>query len=214
MNFIEIQSVISKKIGCKVSQTDIASALNVTRQNVNKRLKNNSELAYDEILALENYFQIVLIESDDFSQNEKDGNKNKILKLKYYSELSGKIESNTFILSKSTQNIIISPNCINNYMPQAEYFVLNANSDCMEPDIKLKDLLIIEYKTEKQITDNEIYIFYYNNQFFIKRLIRNINELIIKSDNEKSYYKVDMIEKKDMDKIYIIGKIVGLIRKF
>lgn len=214
MNFNEIQNILNEKTGCKVSQSDIAQVLKVTRQNINKRLKNNSELSFNEILEIENYYNISIV-NNNFSKENQNDNFNKILKLKYYKNLSLNNNDDKLKLNE-TKYFISVPLCsISDYSSEKEYIVVNSNTDSMEPVIKSNDLLIIELtNTEQLIEDNSIYVFCYNEQFFIKRLIKNINELIIKPENLNSYYKIEVINNKDINKVQIIGKIRGLIRKF
>ena len=84
----------------------------------------------------------------------------------------------------------------------------------MLPLIQDKDKLIVEhFESGDQIQDNRIYVFSYLDSIFVKRLVKNINELIIISDNpDKNIYKNICLQKDDMNNIYIIGQIVGLMR--
>lgn len=82
----------------------------------------------------------------------------------------------------------------------------------MQPYIQNKDLLIVEHWEGEQIYDNCVYVFCYDNQIFVKRLIRNVDEIIVKSDNPDPVYRPRYIEKEDMNNVIIIGQIVGLMR--
>ena len=52
--------------------------------------------------------------------------------------------------------------------------------------------------------------FEYNNEIFIKRLTKNIDQIVIKSDNE--LYPTRILQKNEFKKFSIIGQIIGLIR--
>ncbi len=80
----------------------------------------------------------------------------------------------------------------------------------MSPYIKDNDKLIIEYYNGEQIKDNSVYIFKYNNEIFIKRLVKNIDQIVVKSDNE--IYPIRFIDTNNTQNLSIIGQIVGLIR--
>ena len=82
----------------------------------------------------------------------------------------------------------------------------------MNPDIKNGDRLIIELADKELIRDNQIYFFFYNGQFFVKRLIRNVDNVVIKSDNPENIYKTGFIENENIKKLHIIGSVTGLIR--
>ena len=67
-------------------------------------------------------------------------------------------------------------------------------------------------KNEK-INDNQIYLFIFDNQIFIKHIVKNINKMVIISgNNDKTIYPNQYIEQKDINKFKIIGKVVGVIR--
>ena len=84
----------------------------------------------------------------------------------------------------------------------------------MHPFIFDKDKLIIR-QTDKneQIIDNRVYIFSFENQIFVKRLIKNINQLIIISDNKAQCgFDPIILKGTELDKITIFGQIAGLMR--
>lgn len=78
----------------------------------------------------------------------------------------------------------------------------------MQPYIHDKDLLVVEHYGGEQIRDNRIYVFRIGDNIFIKRLVLNINQLVIKSDNVQ-YQPIVITE---LDDVQIIGQIVGLMR--
>ena len=67
MNFKELQTALENVTKTKVSLTEIGNALGIKLSTVSTRAKNNSELKYNEIKKIENYFSIELIA-------EKNGN--------------------------------------------------------------------------------------------------------------------------------------------
>ena len=50
----------------------------------------------------------------------------------------------------------------------------------------------------------------YKNEFFVKRLAKNVDELIVKSDN--SAYAQRVISNKELEDVVVIGKVVGVVR--
>ena len=80
----------------------------------------------------------------------------------------------------------------------------------MSPTIEHGDKLIVEHWSGDQIQDNKIYVFCYNGEFFVKRLSKNIDEIIIKSDNPE--YRTRTISMKSMNDLILIGKIVAAIK--
>ena len=63
----------------------------------------------------------------------------------------------------------------------------------------------------EQMRDNRVYVFRFKDSIFVKRLVLNITQLIIKSDNTK-YKPMTVDLTANSDDIQIIGQIVGLMR--
>ena len=80
----------------------------------------------------------------------------------------------------------------------------------MSPTINNGDKLIVEHWNGEQIQDNKIYVFCFNSEFFVKRLSKNLDEIIIKSDNPD--YRVRTINGSTISELKVIGKIVGAIK--
>ena len=87
---------------------------------------------------------------------------------------------------------------------------INATGDSMTPYILDRDRLIVEHYDGSQIRDNKIYIFRYYDNIFVKRLVLNLDQIIVISDNEK--YQQRTIERSEVDNFQIIGRIVGIFR--
>ena len=80
----------------------------------------------------------------------------------------------------------------------------------MTPTIDNGDKLVVEHWNGSQIQDNKIYVFCFNNEFFVKRLSKNLDEIIIKSDN--SEYRTRTINGTTANELILVGKIVGIIK--
>ena len=80
----------------------------------------------------------------------------------------------------------------------------------MSPFINNDDKLIIEHSDGEQIIDNKVYVFCYKDEFFVKRLSKNVDEVIVKSDNP--IYSSRIIASKDLGELNIIGMVVGMLR--
>ena len=91
-----------------------------------------------------------------------------------------------------------------------KYFLIQASGDCMSPYINDKDYLVIEKYQTEQINDNDVYLFSYKDVIFIRRISKNIDGLILKSDNPN--YKSENIDESDMHNLFIIGQVAGIFR--
>lgn len=133
--------------------------------------------------------------------------------LDYYPQIFGSCGSGVFALSQEKQVINVPKSAfLFNYSENKTYSVINAWGDSMNPFIQNQDKLVVEHLNGEQIKDNHIYVFCYKDEIFVKRLIKNIDEIIIKSDNTDPIYRPRVIEGKKLNDLYIIGEIVGLIR--
>ena len=58
----DIIETLQNLTNAKISQSDIARALNVTRATISKRVASGSQLTFDETEKLESYFNVILLE--------------------------------------------------------------------------------------------------------------------------------------------------------
>lgn len=203
MKLIELINIISKKTGLKINQSQLAESLGITRQTVCNRIKNSSQVTVNEIKKVENFFGITL-----FSENESP--EDAITHVDYYTDVFASCGSGSIVFSEEKIKLPLSNLLINGYSKRKLYSMINASGNSMYPTIESGDRLIIEHWTDNQIQDNKIYVFCFNNEFFVKRLCKNLDEIIIKSDNPE--YKIKTISGKTANELKIIGKIVGIIK--
>ena len=204
----ELQNLTKKKI----TYEQIASILGVSIQAIGNRVRRNSEFKKYEINKLEDYFNVSL----NFCTENLGGLNvlsNSII-VDYYTNNIGCFIDGKFCFSELKQKISIPIKGIKNYITNNRYFVMNSTGDGMAPTLSGNDLIIAEYiEDDTAIKDNDIYIFYYNNKCFIKRLVQNIDKIILISDNcNKAVYPIQYINNNDINNVFIVGKIVGLIR--
>ena len=68
MDFKELQSTLQKLTNSKISLTQIGDALGIKLSTVSTRVKNGSELKYNEIKKIENYFEVKLTDNKSGAQ--------------------------------------------------------------------------------------------------------------------------------------------------
>lgn len=205
MNMTEFKDYLQNLTGNELSQALLAEAIDTSPQSLSARLKNpKSEVTVSELEAAKKFLKISDNVKSDLTQ---DG-----IEADLYPEVFGSCGSGSFVLSEVKERIIVPRYCFNTYSKGKKYSVINARGDSMQPYIQNKDLLIVQHWEGEQIYDNCVYVFCYDNQIFVKRLIRNVDEIIVKSDNPDPVYRPRYIEKEDMNNVIIIGQIVGLMR--
>lgn len=196
-----LQNLINKK----VTYEDVAHALDMSGNALRNWVYRNRELKEFEIRKIDNYFNIstqnTTLVKDDTSH----------LTLDYYPDVFGSCGNGVFQFSTKREQITVPKNVIlKNLTPGKQYFVINAYGNSMEPYIYDNDKLVVENYDGEQIIDNTPYVFAYQDEIFIKRLSKNVDQLIITSDNPT--YDARKLTGAQLKDVNIIGQIVGLMR--
>ena len=201
MKLDELLSILSKRVGIAVNQSMLADALGITRQTISNRIKNESEVTVSELKKVEEFFNISM-----FGEMPDD-----ITYIDYYTDVFASCGDGSIVFSSEKTKLPISTSMINGYSKNKLYSMINATGNSMAPTIDNGDKLIVEHWSGNQIQDNKIYVFCYNGEFFVKRLSKNLDEIIIKSDNPE--YRVRTIGGKSVMDLILIGKIVATIKQ-
>lgn len=208
LKFSNLQEYLSLKLNKKITQADLCKALNLDKSSVSLRIKNDSFLKESHIKKIEEYYEIKL---DNEALSFNGDNKN-FFEAKFYTDVIGSCGLGVFEQSQTYEKLKLPKHILNNYNSLKEYSVITAKGNSMAGSIEDGDKLLIESYENEQIVDNQIYIFCYKQEFFIKRLYKNVNQIIIKSDNND--FPTRYIENEDINNIKIIGKVVALVRNY
>ena len=66
MQLEDVIQLVLKKTGTYINQSTLAESLGITRQTVSNRIKNNSKITVNELKKIESYFQISLLNEEDY----------------------------------------------------------------------------------------------------------------------------------------------------
>ena len=200
MKIGELITLISKQTGQSVNQSLLAESLGLTRQTISNRIKNESEVTVSELQRVEEFFKINVFNSVS-----------DVTFIDYYNDVFASCGSGSIVFSTEKTKLPIPVSMINGYSKNKLYSMINASGNSMSPTIDNGDKLIVEHWSGNQIQDNKIYVFCYNSEFFVKRLCKNLDEIIIKSDNPE--YRIRTISGKSMSDLILIGKIVATVKQ-
>ena len=206
MKYSEFYSYIEKCLierGDEYNVTELSEVLSFSRATFYNKKESNADVPEEKIRSVESHYAIDIpreLGSD--------------IELDYYPDVFGSCGSGAFVLSETRERISVPrKSFLTRVMPNVsnfkKYSVINAIGDSMSPTFISGDKLIVEHFDGGQIKDNKVYVFCYENKIFIKRLVDNIKEIVIKSDNP--IYKIQEVDAKDPS-FMIIGEIVGMLR--
>ena len=201
MKLDELIQLISNIAGITVNQSMLADSLGITRQTISNRIKTQSEVTVSEIRRVEEFFKISIFSSvtDDIAY------------IDYYTDVFASCGNGSIVFSSEKTKLPIPISMISGYSRNKLYSMINASGNSMSPTIDNGDKLIVEHWNGNQIQDNKIYVFCFNNEFFVKRLSNNLDEIIIKSDNPE--YRIRTINGKSAAELILIGKIVATVKQ-
>lgn len=215
MDYNKISETLQNLINVRPKQREIADILGLRVNVIGQRASRKSNFPVEDIKKIGKHYGVDLINDTVLNPNydsleQKTDNKEDCIVADYYPEVFGSCGSGAFVFSETSEKIQVPVEVIKHYSRVKKYSVINAIGDSMMPYIHDKDLLIVEHYNGEQIRDNRIYVFRFGDNIFIKRLVFNINQLVIESDNKN--YDVVKISGSDLSEIQIIGQIVGLMR--
>lgn len=204
----ELQNLTKRKI----TNIEIAKILGLgSGQAVINRINRKQQLKEYEILKLNDAFKNEINKTNHIETELIPQRNTQTVELDYYPDIFGSCGNGVFELSPEKTQIIVPKNAFfEKFSPIKQYSVINAHGNSMQPLIFNKDKLIIEHWNGEQIIDNKPYIFCYKDEIFIKRLAKNVDQLMIISENKD--YDTRKLEGEQLKDVNIIGQIVGLMR--
>lgn len=199
MNIIELQDKL-KNLNMDITAKEICNIWGMDEAVFSRKKKAKSDVKFEKIRQLESQLQVKLLDEDEPS-----------VILDFFPDVFGSCGNGVFALSELREQIIVPKKAFfTAYNPVKKYSVITARGSSMQPVLFDNDRIIIEHSEGEQIIDNRIYIFAYENEIFIKRLAKNVNQLIITSENAS--YDVIKLTGEEINKVLIIGQVVGLMR--
>lgn len=201
----ELLERLQKLTKSKISQQTLANALGVRQGAISNRVTRNVPFTIEELIILEDKFvltrgalagEITAINTDSVN-------------LDFYPDVFGSCGTGCMVFSEAKEKLAVTKDIITNYSASNQYSIISARGSSMSPTINDDDKLVIQHNLEEQIIDDTVYLFKYNDELFIKRLVKNVDQIVCISENPR--FQDRIIEPKG-DNFSIIGKVVGLFR--
>jgi SOS-response transcriptional repressor LexA len=203
MKYSVLFDSLQNLINYKPTANEVASCLGVKDKALYARRARNSEFTYEELIKIENAYGIVGGLTGGIIQN------NNTVEIDFYPDVFASCGFGLAVISEQKEKISVPKGNIKNYSEHKKYSVVTAQGESMQPYILNNDKLIIEHTDT--IQDNKVHIFAYKDDIYVKRLIKNINEIVIVSDNSnKEIYSTQKVT--DFSELRVIGQVIGLMR--
>jgi phage repressor protein C with HTH and peptisase S24 domain len=200
MNMLELQLYLQNLTSRKITASEIAYALKVSKQNISQRIKNSSEITVSELASIREYFNVKIDDSaisnsilvpilGDVSAGMGHG-------ITVYNETK---TADYQISSKLAHDLDINPKSVD---------MIFTSGDSMLPTIEGGDSVLID-RTRKEIYDGRIYCVRVDGQLLIKRLQKiPPHTVIVISDNQKyKSFEVDFSKPQMEFDFEIIGEV-------
>lgn len=215
MNVGELQPLLQNLKNEKITQSEIAKALGVSKQTISARAKQNSWVARQELDKIDKFFNVNImtawIAQQETSQGMPENTVANFVQLVYRPNVYLSAGYGVEINDEHTQKLVIDSNILMserglNVNPKyCEIVKVSGNS--MSPEYQHGDRVIID-KNDKNLTDGQIYAIRYDGQCYIKEINRAGNQIRCISVN-KEYRPFDI--ERDVD-FEVFGRIIPRVR--
>ena len=195
---MKTKEALSEIIGLKkrnVSQQEIGKVLGVTKQYIGQIM--NKDLTKEQLKLLEEYFRI------DFTKVNNEEDK---ITVNYYPDVLASCGNGTYEMSQEVIKYDVPANLFPPSTDVKSYSMCHAKGNSMYPRIWDGDFVICEHKDNMKIENGEMYIFCFDDQIYLKRLTKNINQIVVESENPD--FPTQYIEKDQMNDVHLIGHVI------
>lgn len=194
-------STLQNLIPVPITQTYIRNIIGIEQPAMSLRVKRDSKYSDEEIKKIEAHFGVSLRDTKHIT----DCN---VIEVDYYPDIYASCGPGCIVFDESKEKLTIAKSTIPYYSPNEKYFVVTCKGSSMSPILEENDKAVIQQWQGEQIIDDRIYLFSYNSELFIKRLVKNLDQIVVISENKT--FENRIVTKKD--EFRIIGQIVGMFR--
>ena len=201
MKHSELLRALQNLIGFEPKQTELGKVLEVGYSTIGNRASRDSSYSIEELMKIEKRYGLPIGSLSGVSSSD--------ITLDFYPDVFGSCGSGCMVFSEAKEKLAVTKDIITNYSASNQYSIISARGSSMSPTINDDDKLVIQHNLNEQIIDDTVYLFRYNDELFIKRLVKNVDQIVCISENPR--FQDRIIEPKG-DNFSIIGKVVGLYR--
>lgn len=201
MKYNELSERLQNLTQTKISQKTIANVLEIGASAISNKVARDNDFSLEELIKIEQAMGLPMGSLSGVSSSD--------ITLDYYPDVFGSCGNGAIVFNESKEKLAVTKDIITNYSASNQYSIISARGSSMSPTINDDDKLVIQHNLNEQIIDDTVYLFRYNDELFIKRLVKNVDQIVCISENPR--FQDRIIEPKG-DNFSIIGKVVGLFR--
>lgn len=182
----------------QLTQDELGKILGVSKQQISNIETGKSDLTDENKRILSKKFDLNL-------QNQIFNQENYVL-IDYYPDVIASCGPGGFEMSQECIQYDVPATLFPPARNVKGYSMCHAKGNSMYPRIWDGDFVICEHKDNMKIENGEMYIFCFDDQIYLKRLTKNINQIVVESENPD--FPTQYIEKEDMNNVHLIGHVV------
>jgi hypothetical protein len=201
MKYNELLDHLQSLTKTKISHISIANVLNVGASAISNKVARDVDFSLEELIKIEQAMGLPIGSLSGVTSSD--------ITLDFYPDVFGSCGSGCMVFNETSEKLAVTKDVITNYSDKNRYSIISARGSSMAPRIEDNDKLIIQHNLNEQIIDDTVYLFRYNGELFIKRLVKNVDQIICISENPRFQ---DRIIEPDKCSFEIIGKVVALLR--
>lgn len=207
MRYDALLDRLQNLINERPSQKELGKILGLAQTSMSGRANRNSNFTDEELIKIEDGYGIAgLLTGGIYTKEDINA---KYVDIDFYPNVFGSCGAGLMVFDETSEKVAVTKDIIKGYSASNKYSVISARGSSMSPKIEDDDKLIIQHDIYEQIIDDTVYLFRYNDELFIKRLVKNVDQIVCISENPR--FQDRIIEPKNGN-FSIIGKVVGLIR--
>lgn len=201
MKYNELSERLQNLTQTKISQKTIANVLEIGASAISNKVARDNDFSLEELIKIEQAMGLPMGSLSGVSSSD--------ITLDYYPDVFGSCGNGAIVFNESKEKLAVTKDIISNYSASNQYSIISARGSSMSPTINDDDKLVIQHNLNEQIIDDTVYLFRYNDELFIKRLVKNVDQIVCISENPRFQ---DRIIEPTSENFSIIGKVVGLFR--
>lgn len=201
MKYNELSERLQNLTQTKISQKTIANVLEIGASAISNKVARDNDFSLEELIKIEQAMGLPMGSLSGVSSSD--------ITLDFYPDVFGSCGNGAIVFNESKEKLAVTKDIISNYSASNQYSIISARGSSMSPTINDDDKLVIQHNLNEQIIDDTVYLFRYNDELFIKRLVKNVDQIVCISENPRFQ---DRIIEPTAENFSIIGKVVGLFR--